>query len=82
MKIDYTGKKPRYFDMNGKEIHAGDYVYLNSKSNRPEKVYLTEDGYLGTDSTNPIWIENGRAYPCEFGIYPFSEHDEPILIEK
>lgn len=35
---------------------------------------------LGTDATNPIWIEKGRAVPCEYGIYPFGSGDEPLLV--
>ena len=38
-------------------------------------MYLTEEGDLGVDATNPIWIENGRAVPCEYGIYPFEADD-------
>lgn len=37
-----------------------------------EKIFLTADGRLGTDATNPFWIKIGRAIPCEFGIYPLS----------
>ena len=63
--------KPRYFDKNGKEIFAGDTIkYLDGTK---EKVYLTEKGTLGTDATNPLWIEKGRAVPCEYGIYPLTE---------
>ena len=36
---------------------------------------MTEAGELGIDSTNPLWIEKGKAFPCEFGIYPFEESD-------
>ena len=36
---------------------------------------MTEAGELGIDSTNPLWIEKGKASPCEFGIYPFEESD-------
>ena len=70
MGILYEGK-PRYFDKNGKEIFAGDTIkYLDGTK---EKVYLTEKGTLGTDATNPLWIEKGRAVPCEYGIYPLTE---------
>ncbi len=30
---------------------------------------------LGTDATNKSWIEDGRARPCEYGIYPFNFED-------
>ena len=79
MRIEYDEEPIRYFDMNGEEIHAKDYVLMNGKK---EKVYLTENGYLGIDATNPTWIEKGKAGPCEFGIYPFVREDEPILIKE
>ena len=74
MKIDY--KTNTYYDMNGKQIHDGDYVRMDG---RIQKVYLCEDGELGVDSTNPSWIERGWAAECEFGIYPFCEADEPVI---
>ena len=43
-------------------------------------VYRADDDSLGTDATNPSWIESGRAYPCEYGIYPFSSDDNPSLM--
>ena len=75
MKIDW--KQMRYYDMNGNEIPNGDMVKIDG---RVQKVYLTEDGYLGTDATNPLWIERGLAAVCEFGIYPFNESDKPVLV--
>lgn len=79
MKINYKTTPIPYYDMNGEEIHEGDCVKMGDKL---EKVYLTEEGYLGWDSTNPAWIEMGRAVPCEFGIYPFNEMDEPVLVKE
>lgn len=71
--IKMENKKIRYFDRNGREITEGCMIkYL---SGRVEKVYLTEDGELGIDATNPKWIEWGRAVPCEYGIYPLNEDD-------
>ena len=70
-------RKYRYFDKNGVEIHEGDMV--RSFLGNVYKVYLTEDGELGTDATNPKWIETGRAVPCEYGIYPFTEEDMKLL---
>lgn len=77
MKIDYKTTPITYYDMNGEEIREGDVVLIDDNK---EIVYLTDEGYLGIDATNPIWIENGRAVPCEFGIYPFNESDEPVLV--
>lgn len=62
----------RYYDRNGKELHKGDVITLYRKR---ETLYRTEDGELGTDATNPLWIETGRAVACEYGIYPLTEED-------
>ena len=71
--IKYVNDELKYFDRNGKEITDGCTIrYLIG---RTEKVYLTEEGRLGTDATNPYWIETGRAVPCEYGIYPFTEEE-------
>lgn len=72
--IDKSVTPQRYFDRNGDEIHQGDYV-KRITDGQVKKVYLTEDGLLGLDATNPTWIENGRAGECEYGIYPFSLAD-------
>lgn len=65
--------KIHYYDKNGKEIFNGCYIrYTNG---RTAKVYLTEEGTLGTDATNPAWIESGRAEPTEFGLYPLYNED-------
>lgn len=79
MKIEYEKDTARYYDMSGDEIHAGDYVVMSD--GKIEKVYLTDDGYLGTDATNPSWIERGIAVPCESGVYPFAPQDEPVLMK-
>lgn len=80
-----NGKK-RYFDRNGKEITEGCKVkYANGKRQRTVyKVYRTTEDELGTDATNPAWIESGRAVPCEYGIYPFcnGETDEIEVVEE
>ena len=76
MKIEYADGKWLYYDMNDEPIHENDVVIMNG---RKEKVYLTDEDELGTDATNPIWLEKGRAVPCEFGIYPFNRYDEPVL---
>ena len=76
--IKIENGKYKYFDKNGAEITEGCKVrYVNGEI---KIVYLTEDGELGTDATNPKWIESGRAIPCEHGIYPFTK-DEMEEIE-
>lgn len=77
------GEPNRYFDKNGAEIFEGDFIVLNAPDyyyhNKPLQVYKWKDEYgnegLGIDATNPIWIERGRAVPCEFGIYPLTNED-------
>lgn len=68
-----TIENGRYYDKNGVEIHDGDNIKWDN--GKVEKVYLTEENELGTDATNPTWIEKGKACPCEFGIYPFTKAD-------
>ncbi len=79
MTIIYTNDKPIYKDATGKEIHEGDTVFMDG---RDRKVYATEDGYLGTDATNPYWIAKNMAVECEYGIYQFTEADNPVLVER
>lgn len=68
--IDITVVPNRYFDKNGKEVKAGDYIRYDGES-RTRKVYLLEgDEQLGIDATNPSWIRKGRASECEYGCYP------------
>ena len=79
--ILYENNKPRYFDKHGKEITDG--CTIRYADGHTEKVYLTTEGELGTDATNPRWIETGRAIPCEWGIYPLGsmETSEVEVIE-
>ena len=49
------------------------------ESGETQKLYLTENGQLDTDATNPVWIADGRAVPCEYGIYPLEEETEEIV---
>ena len=76
--FDKEYQRERYFDKNGDEIHAGDFIKLCPIS-KPQEVYEfidIEGNYgLGTDATNPYWIETGRAVPCEYGIYPLEWED-------
>ena len=71
--IKYENGKTKYFDKNGKEITDG--CKIKFSDGRIKKVYLTEKDELGTDATNPLWIEIGRAVECEYGIYPLNEAD-------
>ena len=72
----------KYYDKNGKEITEG--CKIKYESGRIEKVYLTTEGELGTDATNPKWIETGRACECEYGIYPLTrqETEEVEVVEE
>lgn len=72
--IKIENDKRRYYDKNGEEILEGSKIVL-SEGDRPKEVYLCEDGQLGLDATNPAWIENGRAEPCEYGLYPLTLAD-------
>lgn len=76
MKIIYNNGNAQYYDVYGREILPGNDVLLNG---RIQEVVRTEDGYLGTDATNPAWIDKGWAEPFEYGVYPFNEKDEPEL---
>lgn len=76
--IKYERNKARYFDKNGKEITEG--CKIKYPNGTIKEVYLTENELLGTDATNPKWIENGRAVPCEYGIYPL-EREETEEVE-
>ena len=69
--IKIENGKRRYFDKHGIEITEG--CKIRRALGWPVKtVYRTQDDQLGTDATNPTWIEKGRAVPCEFGIYPLT----------
>lgn len=75
------GKK-RYFDHNGTEITEGceiKYLHGDKSLERIEKIYITEDGELGTDATNPAWIKRGLAVPCEYGIYPLTKEETEMV---
>lgn len=82
--IKVENGKYRYFDKYGVEITEGckvRYPHGDKSLVRTKKVYLTENGFLGIDATNPVWIDKGWATPCEYGIYPFSaEETEEIEV--
>lgn len=74
--IKYVGGKFQqyhYFDKNGVEITEG--CKIKFPNGKIEVIYLTTNGKLGTDATNPAWIESGRAGCCEYGIYPLTRED-------
>ena len=77
--IRYIDGQLHYYDSNGTEIHDGDVVQYESGSR--QKLYLTENGRLGTDATNSVWIANGRAVPCEYGIYPLEEAETEKIVK-
>lgn len=80
--IKVENGKYRYFDKHGVEIVEGctiKYGCGDKSLIRYEKVYLTEDGQLGTDATNPKWIESGRAVPCEYGVYPLTNAETEMV---
>ena len=52
------------------ELFEGDTIKYHEESDTLFELYRTVDGRLGTDATNPSWIESGRAFSCEWGIYP------------
>lgn len=76
--IKWSNDKTEYFDKNGTPIVEG--CLIKYPDGKVKKVYLTENDELGTDATNPSWIENGRAVPCEYGVYPL-EYDETNSVE-
>lgn len=71
--IKVENGKHRYFDRNGVEITEG--CKIRYENGIIEKVYLTTEGELGIDATNPSWIKSGRAEPCEYGIYPLGYNE-------
>ena len=77
--IRYENGTYHYFDRNGIELHDGEVVQYESGSR--QKLYLTENGRLGTDATNSVWIANGRAVPCEYGIYPLEEEETEEIVK-
>ena len=76
----YEGDLIRYYDKEGAELHEGDFVeYPDGKL---KMLYLTDKGELGIDATNPVWLENGKAVPCEYGIYPLNMTDLKEVVKK
>ena len=69
-----------YYDKNGSQITAG--CKIKYPSGEVKTVYLTSENELGTDATNPEWIRSGRAFECEYGVYPLtlSETNEVVVV--
>lgn len=71
--IKMINDQRHYYDKNGKEITEGCQIKFDDI--RTETVYKTSEGELATDATNPSWIETGRAFPCEYGLYPLTKEE-------
>lgn len=69
----------KYYDKNGTVLKEGDFIKF--PDGIIKKLYLTDKDQLGIDATNPEWIKRGKAFECEFGIYPL-ESFELDQIEK
>lgn len=80
MVYDEVNDKYIYFDRNGVMLQDGDIIVY--ADGREEKLYESTDGRLGTDATNRHWIETGRAYPCEYGLYPLENEELEELVKK
>lgn len=76
-----NGQK-HYYDKHGTEIT--EHSFIKYPSGRVNEIFRTTEGDLGTDATNPLWIEKGRAFPGEWGIYPLmvGETDEVEVVPK
>lgn len=67
----------KYYDKNLTEITEG--CVVRYPDGQAKIVYATTNGELGTDATNPSWIESGKAAPCEYGIYPFDANETGLV---
>lgn len=63
----------RYFDKNGTELFAGDTIRYDDGTT--EKLFLSEKGQLGIDSTNPNWHKRDGEPYGGFGLYPLTVSD-------
>ena len=68
-----------YYDKNGNELFEGDTVLCDDGNY--EVLYATDEGHLGIDATNPLWIKQGRAVPCEYGVYPLNNADCKSMVK-
>lgn len=80
--IKIEGKTRKYWDKNGVELKVGDVVRYPSGELKALYLYEDENGTgLGTDATNPAWIESGRACECEYGIYPLTKAETEEVVK-
>lgn len=68
-----------YHDKNGAILQAGDLIRW--PDGQIQKLASTTSGGLGTDATNPVWVENEWAAPFEFGIYPLTAADMAEIVK-
>lgn len=88
--MDKTKKRVITYNYHdGSVVMPGDYIRFADENFMPYgkayKVYECEGVDtigLGVDATNPVWIENGRARPCEYGIYPFGITDRFVKVSE
>lgn len=69
-----------YFDKEGNELLDGDVVEYDD--GHREAVFLSENGTLGTDATNPVWIRDGIASCGERGLYPIEKAELKTMVVK
>lgn len=62
----------RYFDKNGTELFAGDTIRYDDGTT--EKLFLSEEGQLGIDATNPNWHKKEGGPYGGFGLYPLGKN--------
>lgn len=77
---DNEGKR-RYFDKYGNELFEGDIIKFSEDATETYELGLSIDEQLGTDATNPAWIENKRAVPWEYGLYPLNNSDMMEIVK-
>ena len=77
--IETRNGKYVYFDKEGNELHDGDYIQWDDR--KIQQVCLTENGELGVDATNPLWIKTGKAVPFEYGAYPLDTRDMTMIVK-
>ena len=58
--ITFENGKHRYFDKHGREITEG--CIIRYTDGRTREVYRTNQDELGTDATNPKWIESDIGF--------------------